>query len=78
MNFIPKKSTLTIVSENNSALIAIVSDTLSEIKYLVEPMPSVIAVADKPAKHSSIWDRFMSYTQKCCDDWCKNGYRDYI
>ncbi len=41
-------------------------------------VPKHLAVTDRPTKPKSICDRFMSYTQKCCDDWCKHGYPDYI
>jgi len=63
----PKKSTLTTIS-----------DTFSEIKYLVEVMHPVDAVSDKSAKPSLIWNRFMSYTQKVCDEWSKHDYGGYI
>jgi hypothetical protein len=55
--------------------ILVVADTVAQLNQRSYLMP---LVADKPVKHSLIWDRFMSYTQKICDDWSKHGYGDYI
>ena len=80
MNAIPKKSTLNIDWTTQRLLeaeqeILVDADTvalLNQRSYLMSP------VADKPVKHSLIRDRFMSYTQKVCDDWSKHGYGDYL
>ncbi len=59
MNAIPKKSTLNIVS-----------GVYSEIKYLAEPMPTVV---NKPTKSSSMWDLIMPRTQKYYEAWETEG-----
>ncbi len=87
MNAIPKKSTLNIDWTTQRLLEAeqeslVIADTATEQKILVDTAnvlaDAVIAVADKSAKRRSIWEYFMSYTQKECDNWSKHRYGDYV